>query len=72
MAYTGKYSAPATFHRLLHRLLSGPKDKSRILLVGRAVAGKTSILQRVAYTTNSRTIYQGNKEVRDLPLTLPI
>jgi 50S ribosomal subunit-associated GTPase HflX len=59
MAY--KYTAPATFHRSLL------KDKYRILIVGHANAGKTSILQRVADTTNSPAVYRGNKEVRDLP-----
>jgi hypothetical protein len=65
MAYTGKYTAPATFHRLLHRLL--PKDKYRILIIGRANAGKISILQKMTGTTNSPAIYRENKKVRDLP-----
>ena len=59
MAY--KYTAPATFHRTLQQ------DKYRILIVGHANAGKTSILQRVADTTNSPSVYRGNKEARDLP-----
>ncbi|KAN0129103.1 hypothetical protein V8E53_013099 [Lactarius tabidus] len=37
----------------------------RVLVIGRANAGKTSILQRVCETTESPTIYRGNKEVRD-------
>ena len=36
----------------------------RVLVIGRANAGKTTILQRVCETTESPTIYRGNKEVR--------
>jgi hypothetical protein len=36
----------------------------RVLVIGRANAGKTSILQRVCETTESPTIYRGNEEVR--------
>ena len=35
----------------------------RVLIIGRANAGKTSILQRVCDTTESPVIYRGNKEV---------
>jgi hypothetical protein len=41
-----------------------PNLKFRVLVIGRANAGKTSILQRVCETTESPTIYRGNKEVR--------
>jgi GTPase SAR1 family protein len=36
----------------------------RVLVIGRANAGKTSILQRVCDTTESPKIYQRGKEVR--------
>ena len=36
----------------------------RVLVIGRANAGKTSILQRVCETTESPTIHRGNEEVR--------
>jgi GTPase SAR1 family protein len=47
-----------------------PDIKFRVLIIGRANAGKTSILQRVCYTTDSLVIYRrtrdGKKEkVRD-------
>ena len=42
----------------------------RVLVIGRANAGKTSILQRVCETTESPTIYRGNKEVRGPSLCL--
>jgi GTPase SAR1 family protein len=42
-----------------------PKIRFRVLVIGRANAGKTSILQRVCETTESATIYRGNEEVRD-------
>ncbi|KAF8257847.1 hypothetical protein EI94DRAFT_1626939 [Lactarius quietus] len=38
-----------------------PKFKFRVLVVGRANAGKTSILQRVCETTESPTIYRGGR-----------
>ena len=41
-----------------------PKVQFRILIIGRANAGKTSILQRVCDTTKSPVIYWGNKKVR--------
>jgi GTPase SAR1 family protein len=42
-----------------------PKINFRVLIVGRANAGKTSILQRVCETTESPIIYRrGNEEVR--------
>jgi GTPase SAR1 family protein len=66
-------TVPATPARSL------PKIKFRVLIIGRANAGKTSILQRVCDTTDSPIIYrnsdrQGDREqVRGLILsTLPI
>ena len=41
-----------------------PNLQFRVLVIGRANAGKTTILQRVCETTESPTIYRGNKEVR--------
>jgi GTPase SAR1 family protein len=41
-----------------------PDLQFRVLVIGRANAGKTSILQRVCETTESPTIYRGNEEVR--------
>ncbi|KAF8266000.1 hypothetical protein EI94DRAFT_1803644 [Lactarius quietus] len=41
-----------------------PKFKFRVLVVGRANAGKTSILQRVCETTESPTIYREGEEVK--------
>ncbi|KAH9053048.1 GTP-binding protein [Lactarius vividus] len=43
-----------------------PKIRFRVLIIGRANAGKTSILQRVCDTTESAIIYRGwgKKEVR--------
>ncbi|KAF8267228.1 hypothetical protein EI94DRAFT_1731050 [Lactarius quietus] len=40
-----------------------PKFEFRVLVVGRANAGKTSILQRVCETTESPTIYRGGQRV---------
>ncbi|KAN0140823.1 hypothetical protein V8E53_001267 [Lactarius tabidus] len=40
-----------------------PKIQFRVLVVGRANAGKTSILQRVCETTESPTIYRGDEEI---------
>ncbi|KAN0131046.1 hypothetical protein V8E53_011179 [Lactarius tabidus] len=40
-----------------------PAIQFRVLVIGRANAGKTSILQRVCETTESPTIYRGNEEV---------
>ena len=48
--------------RLKRRLL--PNLQFRVLVIGRANAGKTTILQRVCETTESPTIYRGSKEVR--------
>ena len=48
-----------------------PKIQFRVLIIGRANAGKTSILQRVCDTTESPTIYRRGRpweeeeEVRD-------
>ncbi|KAH8995994.1 hypothetical protein EDB92DRAFT_1844380, partial [Lactarius akahatsu] len=41
-----------------------PKVQFRVLIIGRANAGKTSILQRICETTESPVIYRGRKEVR--------
>jgi GTPase SAR1 family protein len=41
-----------------------PKFQFRVLIIGRANAGKTSILQRVCDTTESPVIYRENEEVR--------
>ncbi len=41
-----------------------PKIQFRVLIIGRANAGKTSILQRVCDTTDSPIIYRGRKKVR--------
>ena len=40
-----------------------PDLKFRVLVMGRANAGKTSILQRVCETTESPIVYRGGKEV---------
>ena len=41
-----------------------PEFQFRVLIIGRANAGKTSILQRICETTNSPIIYRGNRRVR--------
>ena len=41
-----------------------PKVQFRVLIIGRANAGKTSILQRVCDTTESPVIYRGKEKVR--------
>ncbi|KAF8262884.1 hypothetical protein EI94DRAFT_1742403 [Lactarius quietus] len=41
-----------------------PKVPFRVLIVGRANSGKTTILQRVCDTTESPIIYRGRKEVK--------
>ena len=43
-----------------------PEIQFRVLIIGRANAGKTSILQRVCDTTESPVVYRGNEEVRVL------
>ncbi|KAH9057346.1 hypothetical protein EDB87DRAFT_1565366 [Lactarius vividus] len=40
-----------------------PKIQFRVLIVGRANAGKTTILQRICETTESPIIYRGREEV---------
>ena len=61
-----------------HRI---PEIRFRVLIIGRANAGKTSILQRVCETTESPIIYRGDgwrrEEVRSLivlspSLTIPL
>ncbi|KAN0137896.1 hypothetical protein V8E53_004380 [Lactarius tabidus] len=51
-------SVPSTSNRQL------PKIKFRVLIIGRANAGKTSILQRVCDTTESPVVYRGDEEVQ--------
>jgi hypothetical protein len=51
---TGMENTSATPARSL------PKVKFRVLIIGRANAGKTSILQRVCDTTDSPIIYQNS------------
>ena len=41
-----------------------PEIRFRVLVIGRANAGKTSILQRVCETTESPIVYRGGEEVR--------
>jgi GTPase SAR1 family protein len=41
-----------------------PDLKFRVLVLGRANAGKTTILQRVCETTESPKIYREGEEVR--------
>ncbi|KAN0136631.1 hypothetical protein V8E53_005678 [Lactarius tabidus] len=41
-----------------------PNLQFRVLVIGRANAGKTSILQRVCETTESPTVYRGNEEIK--------
>ena len=38
-----------------------PQIQFRVLIIGRANAGKTSILQRVCDTTGSPVVYRGNE-----------
>ncbi|KAH9049569.1 hypothetical protein EDB87DRAFT_1697290 [Lactarius vividus] len=40
-----------------------PEVRFRVLIIGRANAGKTSILQRICETTESPVIYRGGEEV---------
>ncbi|KAH9002663.1 hypothetical protein EDB86DRAFT_2800383 [Lactarius hatsudake] len=41
-----------------------PKIQFRVLIIGRANAGKTTILKRVCETTESPVVYRGDEEVR--------
>jgi hypothetical protein len=43
-----------------------PKVQFRVLIIGRANAGKTSILQRVCETTESPVIYRGKKKEEEV------
>jgi hypothetical protein len=47
-----------------HRL--PPKINFRVLIIGRANAGKTSILQKVCNATDSPVVWRGDEEVRSL------
>ena len=47
-----------------------PDVQFRVLVLGRANAGKTTILQRVCETTESPKIYRGGEEVRGPHLCL--
>ncbi|KAN0141558.1 hypothetical protein V8E53_000020 [Lactarius tabidus] len=49
-------SVPSTSNRQL------PEINFRVLIIGRANAGKTSILQRVCDTTDSPVVYRGDEE----------
>ena len=42
-----------------------PKIQFRVLIIGRANAGKTTILQRVCETTESPAIYRGQGSERE-------
>ncbi|KAH9165337.1 hypothetical protein EDB89DRAFT_2134959, partial [Lactarius sanguifluus] len=53
--------APMDTQRL-HRQI--PYVQFRVLVIGRANAGKTSVLQRICETTESPVIYRGNEMVR--------
>ncbi|KAF8257652.1 hypothetical protein EI94DRAFT_1757371 [Lactarius quietus] len=44
-----------------------PDLQFRVLIIGRANAGKTTILQRVCKTTDSPSVYRGNRKVRPRP-----
>jgi GTPase SAR1 family protein len=50
--------SPQPLPQLLQRLPRGPNVQFRVLIIGRANAGKTSILQRVCDTTESPEIYR--------------
>src|ERR1700677_3601473 len=43
-----------------------PKVQFRVLIIGRANAGKTTILQRVCDTTESPVIYRGKKKEEEV------
>jgi hypothetical protein len=51
-----------------------PKFPFRVLVIGRANAGKTTILQRICETTQSPTVYRGwgDEEVRSPSFCLKI
>ena len=53
--------APMDTQQALRRI---PKVRFRVLIIGRANAGKTSILQRVCETTNSPIIHRERDKVR--------
>jgi len=53
--------APMDTQQLRSRI---PEIQFRVLIIGRANAGKTTILQRVCETTESPIIYRGNERVR--------
>ena len=49
-----------------------PNLRFRVLVMGKANAGKTSILQRVCDTTESPTIYRGGEEVSNPNFCPPV
>ncbi|KAH9056848.1 hypothetical protein EDB87DRAFT_1686730 [Lactarius vividus] len=53
--------APMNTQQLRRRI---PEVQFRVLIIGRANAGKTSILQRICETTESPVIYHRNEEVK--------
>ncbi|KAH9165320.1 hypothetical protein EDB89DRAFT_314754 [Lactarius sanguifluus] len=53
--------APTNTQQPRHRI---PEVQFRVLIIGRANAGKTSILKRICETTESPVIYRGGKEVK--------
>ncbi|KAH9023619.1 hypothetical protein EDB85DRAFT_310174 [Lactarius pseudohatsudake] len=59
VAVTFVYEKPKPQHR--RRI---PEVQFRVLIIGRANAGKTSILQRICETTESPVIHRGWEEVR--------
>ncbi|KAH9054698.1 hypothetical protein EDB87DRAFT_1568175 [Lactarius vividus] len=53
------------------RRIQIPTIRFRVLIIGRANAGKTTILQRVCDTTRSPIIYRGERERNDrFPLNM--
>ncbi|KAH9020391.1 hypothetical protein EDB85DRAFT_530103 [Lactarius pseudohatsudake] len=53
--------APMNTQQPRHRI---PEVRFRVLIIGRANAGKTSILKRICETTESPVIYRGGEEVK--------
>ncbi|KAH9165298.1 hypothetical protein EDB89DRAFT_307655 [Lactarius sanguifluus] len=57
-------SRPTFSNTVIQQHRGIPEVRFRVLIIGRANAGKTSILQRICETTESPVIYRGNEEVR--------